>query len=380
MIIVLADDLSGAAEIAGVAFQMGLSAEVHIDQLYSTSCDVAVVDTNSRSVSACEAVKTVSQVAQVVNCEDPQWVYKKTDSVLRGHVLAELKAIAVALNCTRCLLVNANPRKGRVVRDGQLFVGGRPVDQTPFGSDPEHPCRSSWVVELLGGSPGEVSLVDAQRDLPSDGIMIANATSTADLHRFAELSNVRKGIKENILLAGGAEFFESILARVQGSNFCTSSHENRHELRLRQATGLKRLIVSGTSTAAVNEYSINLCLANDDVHATAAEVCRILANNDVATLTAGQYTVQENASVGKSDEPDRLHQRLVETVLAVHARCSPPQYWIEGGRTASSIVRAFGWQRLAVDAVYSDGVVGLRSTFPLAPTVVVKPGSYPWPT
>lgn len=375
MIIVLADDLSGAAEIAGVAFQKGLSAEVHIDQLYATGCDVAVVDTNSRSVVADMAVQLVSNVAQKVVDAHPQWVYKKTDSVLRGHVLAELTVLCDALGHQRCLLVNANPRKGRIVRDGQLWVDGRPVHQTPFGTDPEHPCRSSSVIELLGGLRDRVQVVNSGHELPDVGTMVGNAVSTDDLRRYADWSCPNSLPQKNILLAGGAEFFEAVLETTMSDQ----SANQRHESKLGRELGYKRLIVSGTSTAAANEYANKVLEVDDDSQATAIKICRILENENVATLSAAQQTPNATDPIGTGLDPDSLQERLVETVLAVDALCSPHQLWIEGGRTASSIVRAFGWQRLMVNAVYGDGVVGLRSTFPLATTVVVKPGSYRWP-
>ena len=50
-IIVLADDLSGAAELAGIAFAHGLSAEVQREFAPATEIQVIAIDTDSRHLS-----------------------------------------------------------------------------------------------------------------------------------------------------------------------------------------------------------------------------------------------------------------------------------------------------------------------------------------
>src|SRR5439155_13896885 len=81
-----------------------------------------------------------------------QWIYKKVDSVLRGHLLVELEAMMDQLGLNRALLVPANPSLERVVRNGQYFVRGKPIHETDFRLDPEYPRYTSSVGELLGAS------------------------------------------------------------------------------------------------------------------------------------------------------------------------------------------------------------------------------------
>ncbi|HEX9785252.1 MAG TPA: 4-hydroxythreonine-4-phosphate dehydrogenase PdxA [Opitutaceae bacterium] len=55
--------------------------------------DVIVLDTDTRAVSLADAVITVSRVIREVLRTEPEWIYKKTDCVLRGHVRAEISAM-----------------------------------------------------------------------------------------------------------------------------------------------------------------------------------------------------------------------------------------------------------------------------------------------
>ena len=59
MVIVLADDFSGAAEIGGIGHRYGLRTEVQLSLDLSTAADLVVLDTNTRSLGEGEAAKKI---------------------------------------------------------------------------------------------------------------------------------------------------------------------------------------------------------------------------------------------------------------------------------------------------------------------------------
>ena len=122
MIAVIADDLSGAAELAGVARASGLSAEVQTQFTADTDADVVCVDTDTRSRSEVDAAHIVTKVSRQIAAARPDWIYKKCDSVLRGHVRVELRAFMAVFSLSRLLLIPANPSRGRVIRGGKYFA------------------------------------------------------------------------------------------------------------------------------------------------------------------------------------------------------------------------------------------------------------------
>ena len=101
MIVVIADDLSGAAELAGAALRHGLSAEVQTAFFSGTDADVVCVDTDSRLLPPAEAALKVAAVARDIDTTRPAWIFTKCDSVLRGPVLAEAHAVAEAIGRQR---------------------------------------------------------------------------------------------------------------------------------------------------------------------------------------------------------------------------------------------------------------------------------------
>jgi D-threonate/D-erythronate kinase len=89
-VVVIADDLSGAAELATAAADLGHSSEVQTRFDSTCGAEVIAVDTDTRALSAPEAAQTVEAVSREVVAAGVKWIYKKADSVLRGNVRAEI--------------------------------------------------------------------------------------------------------------------------------------------------------------------------------------------------------------------------------------------------------------------------------------------------
>lgn len=119
-----------------------------------------------------------------------------------------------------------------------------------------------------------------------------------------------------------------------------------------------------------------IVVLDKDTDRSARLICEKLASAGVAAMRNPDD--QEASSAGRPSA-DRVLERMIDTAGMIMAQGKPRSLWIEGGRTASSLIRACRWEKLQVDAVYADGVVGLQAHAADAPAIVVKPGSYPWP-
>ena len=91
--LILADDLSGAAEAGGIALRYGLTAEVQTRFRPSNDADLIVVNTETRGCSGLVAAQRVRQTLRCYRELPHRLLFKKVDSVLRGNVLAELSAV-----------------------------------------------------------------------------------------------------------------------------------------------------------------------------------------------------------------------------------------------------------------------------------------------
>src|SRR5262245_25522777 len=134
-IIVLADDLSGAAELAGIAFTHGLSAVVQREFVPDSNANVVAIDTDSRHLSPTAAAERVTEITRRILDTNPAWIYKKVDSVLRGNVRAEIEAILQVTGQPRALLIPANPSRCRIIQGGHFLIDGIYLDYASLASD-----------------------------------------------------------------------------------------------------------------------------------------------------------------------------------------------------------------------------------------------------
>src|SRR5262245_30118073 len=132
MIGVVADDLSGAAEIGAVGLRHGLRAEIVVAGQPGGQADLVCIDTDSRSCNSDEAGQRAAAAVRRLIESGAQQIYKKVDSVLRGRVLAELEAMLKELQLKSALLVPANPSLGRVIKEGRYFIRGKLIHKTEF--------------------------------------------------------------------------------------------------------------------------------------------------------------------------------------------------------------------------------------------------------
>ena len=127
MVFVLADDFSGAAEIGGIGHRYGLRSEVQLTLDLNTTADLMVLDTNTRSLSEDEAAKIMLDLGIALKkWNTPFYLFKKIDSVMRGHLIPELNALQNCLNFNRILLLPANPGRGRKITRGEYLINGVP--------------------------------------------------------------------------------------------------------------------------------------------------------------------------------------------------------------------------------------------------------------
>lgn len=119
MLVILADDLTGALDSAAPFAGRGLHTEValaleSVDAALADEPEVLVVNVKSREVSPDEARMATSAVLKHV--PDDARIFKKVDSRLKGNIEVELDAIRY----TCALVAPAIPDFGRIVAGGHV--------------------------------------------------------------------------------------------------------------------------------------------------------------------------------------------------------------------------------------------------------------------
>ena len=350
MIAVIADDLSGAAELAGVARACGLSAEVQIHFTADTDADVVCLDTDTRSRTEADSAHIVAEVARQIAAARPDWIYKKCDSVLRGHVRVELRALMAVFGLPRTLFIPANPSRGRIIRGGEYFVNGQLLHETEFARDPDHPRTTARIAELLGGDLFGISTPDAE--------------SAGDVARQAA------NVDAETLGAGGADFFTALLkdrALCRSTSYCSDSSTLQAPSTMLLVCGSAASWPRRIARVSALEFPV-FALPHEPQH-----IADVLRMKRFAALGIGDGPATHGLA------PAALVQMLARTVTAVLDQAKVTHLLLEGGATAIAVVRALGFTRLRADPCSAPGVGALRPIPSANPMLWIKPGSYDWP-
>ena len=94
--LVIADDLSGAAEIAGIGRRYGLPTKLARERPKFFPPGLTVIDTDSRSLPPEEAAAAAARAVAGIDPTSFDLIFKKTDSVLRGPIAWEPAGAAEA--------------------------------------------------------------------------------------------------------------------------------------------------------------------------------------------------------------------------------------------------------------------------------------------
>jgi uncharacterized protein YgbK (DUF1537 family) len=380
IVAVIADDLSGAAELAGAAAEMGFSAEVHTRFDSSSDAEIIAIDADTRGLSADAAAKLTGNIISQVTGARPEWIFKKTDSVLRGNVKAEITAILKAATLRRALLVPANPSKGRIIRNGVYLVGGVPLEHTSFALDPHHPRSTSNVIELLHAQKELMveSGLAGRMDL-SETITIPDIESTEDLSAQAAAMDA------STLPAGGVEFFQALLSTRLAVRDAPTDVELPTAPTLFVCGSLQAW--KEARAAQCHKYEIPVLLIPAEFHSTESPsrdsieqwsmlMCEAMDTGGSLLVAIGDSINSKSPAVNPSIILERFAQSVAQTVrkAAITTLC------LEGGATAAAVLNALGWTRFVASASPAlPGVAALRPAAGRKPILLIKPGSYPWP-
>ena len=355
MIAAIADDFTGAAELAGISLQYGLRVALFVSKVTDCEADVMIVSTDSRSLPLQEAIDVTRGIVKKVTACKPEWMYKKIDSVLRGYVLEELNVQMQFAEVKKCFILPANPSLGRIIQQGEYFIDGKRIHETAFSKDPEFPIKSSLITEMLGSN---ISVLEINEELPQQGIVVGEAGSKEDLENWAAR------LDASWLIAGAGDFYKALLQKDRQPVF-------QREAQLQHP----HLYICGTAFAQRQEFIKQV--------EKQLQCVLYLPNNltDEWVVIAGKMiTEKERLIIAINDDygynADELRKQMAHVARAVIGESNVKEIFIEGGSTATALFREMGIKQLTPVQELSRGVVRSKTGDLF---ITVKPGSYELP-
>lgn len=189
-LLMIADDFTGALD-TGIQFaKKGIKTQIFTEQAeeedIKVGTEVLVIDAESRPMTAKQAGFIVGSIVKWALDHGIEWIFKKTDSALRGNIGAELEAACVTAG-KRLYFLPANPAVGRITRGGVHYIDGELLENSVFRGDPFESVTKSYIPDIIR-EQSRISVVCIGRgdSIPKDnvpGIAVCDAESMDDIDK-----------------------------------------------------------------------------------------------------------------------------------------------------------------------------------------------------
>ncbi|HEX2528189.1 MAG TPA: 4-hydroxythreonine-4-phosphate dehydrogenase PdxA [Geminicoccus sp.] len=392
--LILADDLTGAADCGAVCRHHGLSAFVAIDPMASAEADVLSLDADTRSLDARDAADRTRRLVELTAATPARLFFKKVDSTLRGHLGVELAATLQARRKitdrrTLAVLAPAFPAADRVTLGGRQFVKGVPLEETEIwrreGSGPD--AAIARLLEPAGLRHAHLPLADLRsgtlaarlaglNDVPD--VLVCDAETDADL---AALARAALALGDDIVWSGSAGLAGHLI----------------------DAAGLRPgpapatpilepgplLFVVGSMSTVSREQAATLA-AEADLSLLPVPVSALLG--DHAVLARSEWPVRLHQAIAacrdvvllpRADVPDDPHHALAlrHALAALVAPISQHLggLFVTGGETARAVLSALQVRGLYLHRELEPGIPLATAQAPRPFAVVTKAGAFGQP-
>ncbi|MFE0419308.1 3-oxo-tetronate kinase [Streptomyces tendae] len=167
MIGVIADDVTGATDVAAAFRRAGLRCGVYFGTPQASDVepglDVMVIALKSRTISAPDAVAQslgAAQTLQAIGARQLYFKYCSTfDSTADGNIGPVLDALVDLVGTDAVVTTPATPEHARTTFNGYLFVNRELLSESSMRHHPLTPMRDSSLTRLMDAQSGGGSLV-----------------------------------------------------------------------------------------------------------------------------------------------------------------------------------------------------------------------------
>jgi hypothetical protein len=368
MLIVLADDFSGATEIGGIANTNGLKVQIQKNFEVNDNLDVIIIDLDSRKLDAKDALTKTKFVSEKVNIAYPQaFHFKKVDSVFRGHISEEIRAQDEIHHFNRILVLPTNPSANRIIKTGEYFIDVLPLNKTQFASDPEFPRNTSFIRELFVWN-GELSYFHFNSlNEPNTEKWIG----TSDIKSLVDIRDILKWTDKSNLVAGSGDTFR-----------CFLEHHSLNQGSKKKVNIVSDYQIMINGSTIINHEELDFISLNK---IPKLEMKELIVNFENWSLEIAEVlNVHSQLSIyapkTQNLDSDIILDLLAKTAnfIAEHLKNKTIHFILTGGATASAILEQFKAEKFSILNEWAAGVVSCRDPKNNRIIFTIKPGSYSW--
>lgn len=399
----IADDFTGAADLAGMLSRAGVRTALVIDSDHLSEaggCQALVMALKTRSIPPDDARAESLAALETLQGLGARQVYFKYcstfDSSREGNIGPVADALMDRLEAEFTVAVPALPENGRTLYQGYLFVGDRLISETHMREHPVHPMTEPNLVRhLQPQTRRKVGLIDhrAVRSGPEGmraemerlredqvGIALVDVVADEDLLQIAE------AFVDLPLVTGGSGLGWALpeIWKRRGE-LSTPTEDSAGAIR-----GGRVLLLSGSCSQTTLEQLADFersthAVIRLDVERLAddfdAEVDRLFDAASEMLASHGSALVASSADAKSRAPAAREVGALIESAHAALARRTvengaAEHVVVAGGETSGAVAKALKLGALEVVEVLDPGVPILRPAGGDHLTVTFKSGNF----
>ncbi|UWZ81671.1 four-carbon acid sugar kinase family protein [Occallatibacter riparius] len=366
-IIIIADDLTGAADSAAACAAHGPTAIVTLglpqDCTTLPDSDILSIDANTRCLSAGQAAGITSQIVRARHdhraLRPGSLIFKKLDSTLRGHFAAELAAVLRELNAIapageeHCIVMApALPAQGRITIGGRQIVDGRQLHEGDIPAQLGAAGLSCRIIDIATVRADARSLEQLMVMLSHQtDVLLCDAESDDDLRRIAEATMV---LGDRAVWAGSA----GLAAHLHRAGRLSSTTGQPQQVA---ATSRRPTLFVVGSVSSVSREQAALLSALPDVTTFRLTMASVLSStvNVAPVLTALQSRRDVLVALDDNERCSESESTLLtKNVARMLGPCAalPGAVVATGGETARALLDELGIRRLRIVDEVEPGI------------------------
>jgi uncharacterized protein YgbK (DUF1537 family) len=406
-IAVLDDDPTGSQSVHGVAVVTAADPEEIAVALRAPGSTCFVL-TNTRSLPEAEAVALNGRIARsLLRLDVPIELVSRSDSTLRGHVIAEVRALDAARREVRgrgydgVLLVPSYFEAGRYTAGDVHYADGVPVGETEFARDASFGYASSdlreFVAEKSGGEVaagdvvsiglddirhgGPARVAEILREVADGAWVVVNATGYEDLEVVVLGLLDAEAAGRSFLYRTGPSFVRALAGLepkepLTAADIWPAGHPGGHGLVVVGShVGLtSRQVAVARSRGGLEEVELDVAAVADPHHVAgvADRVIGALGRADVLLYTS--RALARGADAAESLEIARAVSAALVEVVRRAGSARPTWVVAKGGITSHDVaVHGLGIRRAEVLGQLLPGMVSVFRPVEAAPETVGVP-------
>ncbi|MDC0609430.1 four-carbon acid sugar kinase family protein [Vibrio sp.] len=296
---VIADDFTGATDIAGFLVENGMSS-IQLTQLpnsgVSFDVDCLVVSLKSRSCPSEQAVRDSLAALKWLTeqgCNQLYFKYCSTfDSTAEGNIGPVTDALLDEMNEPFTILCPSLPVNGRTVYNGYLFVFNQLLSDSGMRNHPINPMTESNVVSLMESqSKGKCGLIDVTTvELGSEAIQRKIESLIGEGYRYAivdaltqqHLDLIGHATKELRLVTGGSGLASGIAKAHLSHSDSSCASEQGYPVKA------KSVVLSGSCSVMTNKQ-VEQYKSKSQVSSFAVDVESCLSDSNYVEFVTQWY-------------------------------------------------------------------------------------------